>query len=100
MHVRVARQCRATYAAQASRKSARPDASDRRQWYAGCRGKIDQQPVDDRLVVSGHRVDGGGQCEDHVVVLHGQQASLTCVKPLVRRAHLALRAMVVAQGRP
>ena len=61
----------------------------------GLGGNIEQQAVDNRLVVPGDRTDRGGQREDHVVILHGQQVGLTCLEPPVCGARLALRAMAV-----
>ncbi|SAL88896.1 integrase catalytic subunit [Caballeronia choica] len=61
----------------------------------GFGGYIKQQAVDHRLVVPGDRTDRGGQREDHVVILHGQQIGLTCFEPPVCGARLALWAMAV-----
>ena len=45
---------------------------------AQCLGRdIEQQPVDDGLVVIRNRADRSWQCKDQVVVLDGQEISLT-----------------------
>ncbi len=57
---------------------------------------IEQQPVDDGLVVIRNRADRSRQCEDHVVVLDGQEIGLARFQPATRSASLAPWAMSVA----
>src|ERR1700675_1027132 len=96
MHVWMMRQCRAPRMKHQRCTDLRAQVpgigSDGTQ---GLGGNIEQQAVDHRLVVPGDRTDRGGQREDHVVILHGQQVGLTCLEPPVCGARLALRAMAV-----
>src|ERR1700686_1596141 len=76
MHVWMMRQCRAPRMKHQRCTDLRAQVpgigSDGTQ---GLGGNIEQQAVDHRLVVPGDRTDRGGQREDHVVILHGQQVS-------------------------
>lgn len=64
----------------------------------GLSGHLKQQAIKHRLVVIGNGADGCGQGEDHVVIVHWQQFSLTRLKPTLGRTGLALGAMTVATG--
>ena len=64
----------------------------------GLRRRLEQKPVDFRLVLPGDGADRGRQREHDVVIGQGQKCGLAVRQPLSRSRSLALRAMPVAAG--
>ena len=64
----------------------------------GLGGGPEQDRVDHRFVVIGDGADRCRQGEHHMVVLHRQQISLTCLEPAPGNSTLALWAVPVTTG--
>ena len=61
----------------------------------GLGGGLEQDAIDHRLILVGNIADLRWQGKDQVIVLHGQEVCLTCLKPALCRTGLTLWTMPV-----